>query len=328
MGSNENRNPVDRLRDYVVGALHVGHVRAGDRLPSIRQVAVELGADPRAVARAYRTLAAEGLVEIRDRSGIYAAPQARVADGVLEETAQWAARVLVEGWKRGIAAGGIPEFFRRCAVARRVRCALVESSEDVIAAFTHDLGDYVDVEVVRADSLPPFDPRAESRSERLPAALRDADLVVTTTFHVREVRPLVEALPKPLIVATANADMVAAIERQLRRGGLTVICTDPGFAQRLRTQYADAITPGTPLRVILADDAAAVAALDRAEPVLVTRAAAQRLGDVGLPLVFPHSPTLSAGTATQVAEFLVRFNLEEPAAEAGPPPERSRGPDR
>jgi DNA-binding transcriptional regulator YhcF (GntR family) len=307
---NENRNPEDRLRDLVVSALHLGHVRAGDRLPSIRQAAAETGADPRAVARAYRGLEAEGLVEIRDRSGVYAASQARVGGGVLEETAQWAARVLVEGWKRGIAADAIPEFFRRCAGARPARCALVESSEDVIAAFEHDLRAYVDVVAVRADSLPPFDPRMDPGEVDVPAALRAADLVVTTTFHVREVRPLVEALGKPLIVATVNADLVAAVERQLRRGGLTVVCADAEFAQRLRTQYAEAVTPDTPLRVILADDADAVAALDRTEPVLATRAAVRRLGDVGLPLVFPHSPTLSAGAATQVAEFLVHFNLE------------------
>jgi DNA-binding transcriptional regulator YhcF (GntR family) len=306
---SEKKNPADRLRDHIVSAMHLGHVRAGDRLSSIRQVAGETGADARAVARAYRTLEAEGLVEIRKRSGIYAAPQARVADGLLEETAQWAARVLVEGWKRGIAAAGLPDFFRRCCGGRRARCAFVESSGDVIAAFAHDLRDYVDVEPVWVDSLRPFQAGTGCDEAAAPPALCAADLVVTTAFHLRDVRALADALPRPLIVANVNPEMVAAVERQLRRGGLTVICADPGFGERIRTQYAEVITPETPLRVILADDAARVARLDRAEPVLLTRAARQRLGDVNLPLVFPHGPTLSVSSAMLIAEFLVRFNL-------------------
>lgn len=300
------------LRDRIVSALHVGHLHPGDRLPSIRQVADETGADPRAVARTYRLLQAEGLVEIRERSGVFAAPQTRVGGVMLEETAQWAARVLVEGWKRGIPFAGIPEFFRRCSATRTVRCAFVETVEDVITAFVHDLRESLglDARGVRLDSLPRFPPGTAVRTDHLPRVLLEADLVVTTALHARDVGPLAQALEKPMIAATVNAGMVAAIERQLRTGSLTVVCADPGFGQRIRIQYRDAITPETRLRVIRADDPAGISALDRSEPVLLTRAAHQRTGDVNLPLVFPHSPTVSADSALQIAEFLIRFNLE------------------
>lgn len=67
--------------------------------------------------------------------------------------------------------------------------------------------------------------------------------------------------------------------------------------------------------MIQADDAHGIAALDRGEPVLITRAARQRLGELDLPLVFPHSPTISANSALEIAEFLIRFNLEAESAE-------------
>jgi DNA-binding transcriptional regulator YhcF (GntR family) len=302
----------DQLRDRIVSALHLGHVHAGDRLPSIRQIAGETGEDARAVARAYRTLEAEGLVEVRERSGIYAAPQAHVGGVLLEETAQWAARVLVEAWKRGIAFDDVPKFFGRCTTTRKVRCAFVEESEDVITAFTHDLREHLglDTQPVWLDSLPAVSSTYGARADSIPPALRDADLVVTTAFHAREVTPLADALAKPLIAATVNPNMVAAVEKKLRNGGLTVICVDPRFGRRMRTQYQELVTANNPIRVIYADDAHGLAALDQTERVLLTRAAGQRLGNVHPPVVFPHSPTISSTSALQIAELLIRFNLE------------------
>jgi DNA-binding transcriptional regulator YhcF (GntR family) len=65
----------DRLRDRILNALHLGTLRPGDRLPSIRTLWREMGVDHRVVAQAYRSLEAEGLVEVRGRSGVSVAPQ-------------------------------------------------------------------------------------------------------------------------------------------------------------------------------------------------------------------------------------------------------------
>jgi DNA-binding transcriptional regulator YhcF (GntR family) len=305
------------LRDHIVSSLHLGRLRPGDRLPSIRQVAAETGEDARAVSRAYRALEAEHVVEVRERSGIYAAPQTWGGRVLPRETARWAAGVVVDGWKRGIAVDQTAEFFARCTLRRRVRCAFVEETEDAATAFVHDLREHLGVaaETVWLRDLPKVDPAVPVNLERVPPALRQADLVVTTAFHAHGVAPLAEALGKPLIAATVNADMVAAVKRKLRSGLLTVICVDPGFGSRFALQYQDLVTAGTELRVIHADDRRAIAALPRTEPVLLTRAAHQRLGKLNLPLVFPHSPTISASSALEVVELVIRWNLEEDAAQ-------------
>ncbi|MGQ0815021.1 MAG: GntR family transcriptional regulator [Gemmatimonadota bacterium] len=77
------------LRNQVVGANHTGQLHPGDRLPGLRRTARQFAVNPRTVASAYRDLAAEGLVEIRKRTGVFVAPQQLAGSGILEETTRW-----------------------------------------------------------------------------------------------------------------------------------------------------------------------------------------------------------------------------------------------
>jgi len=109
------------LRESVLSALYLGHLREGDRLPGIREVARATGLNHKVVSRAFRTLTDEGVMEVRDRSGVYVARQ-QWADGELQdETARWLARVLTDAWERRIELADFPELIRegprRCASA-------------------------------------------------------------------------------------------------------------------------------------------------------------------------------------------------------------------
>ncbi|KAB1655335.1 GntR family transcriptional regulator [Pseudoclavibacter chungangensis] len=53
--------------ERIAGAGHV----AGERLPTVRALATTLGVAPGTVAKAYRTLEAEGVIETRGRQGSY-----------------------------------------------------------------------------------------------------------------------------------------------------------------------------------------------------------------------------------------------------------------
>ena len=119
-----NGEQVERhLRYMITGLLHVGRLRGGDLLPSIRSLAREIGADHRMVASAYRALEAEGRVEIRRGSGVYLA--GGMATGcALTETARWLSGVLMEGWNRRVPRGELAALVERCA-ASRVRCACI-----------------------------------------------------------------------------------------------------------------------------------------------------------------------------------------------------------
>lgn len=59
------RQIVDQLRILLVS----GALKAGDQLPTVRQVAGDLGVHHNTVAEAYRQLAEEGWLELRRRRG-------------------------------------------------------------------------------------------------------------------------------------------------------------------------------------------------------------------------------------------------------------------
>lgn len=63
--------PYDQLRMQVVDAVRDGRLAAGAKLPTVRGLADELGLAVNTVAKAYRALEADGVVEGRGRAGTF-----------------------------------------------------------------------------------------------------------------------------------------------------------------------------------------------------------------------------------------------------------------
>jgi DNA-binding transcriptional regulator YhcF (GntR family) len=297
-----------RIRNRIVGEMHLGHLRGGDRLPGVREMARDLDADHRAVAAAYRALAGEGLVEVRGRAGAFVARQERLGGELLSETASWLAGVLSEARRRRIGIPGFPGFVDAYTSAVRLRCACVESNHDSATAFRIELQEEFGLEAVVVP-VPPSFPAADGPVDagRLRTALAGADLVVTTAFHAPEVKPVALALGKAFALLTVHADMVGIIERRLRAGPLTLVLVDPRYAERFAEIYR--VADPARLRVVAADDRAALARIDRSQPVLVTRAARLLLPDLDVPLLLPRYPSISPESTREIAEAIIRLNL-------------------
>jgi GntR family transcriptional regulator len=62
-----------RLRDAIAAAILDGRYRPGDPLPSVRAFAVEQGANPLTVAKAYQGFQDEGLIVVRRGVGMFVA---------------------------------------------------------------------------------------------------------------------------------------------------------------------------------------------------------------------------------------------------------------
>jgi len=74
-----------QLMEQVKHAVETGALRAGDQLPGIRPLAEELVVNPNTVAKAYRELEHEGVIELRHGAGAFIAATAKgrkVADKV------------------------------------------------------------------------------------------------------------------------------------------------------------------------------------------------------------------------------------------------------
>ena len=66
--------PYEQVRAQIADAIESGELAAETRLPTVRQLAGDLGLAVNTVARAYRELEMAGLVETRGRHGSFVAP--------------------------------------------------------------------------------------------------------------------------------------------------------------------------------------------------------------------------------------------------------------
>jgi GntR family transcriptional regulator len=93
----------------------LGTLRAGDPLPSVRQLAADLGVNPNTVKQAYRELEREGVVEVRRGQGTFVTDRAlngaerkRLVRGVAE-------RAVLDAQRHGAAAAELIEAIREIA---------------------------------------------------------------------------------------------------------------------------------------------------------------------------------------------------------------------
>lgn len=61
--------PTDQIRDQIRGLIAAGKLASDERLPSVRQLASDLGVAAGTVAKAYRALEGEGLLTTRVGGG-------------------------------------------------------------------------------------------------------------------------------------------------------------------------------------------------------------------------------------------------------------------
>ena len=65
--------PFEQLRLGIVARVQTGELTAGTKIPTVRALAVQLGLAPNTVARAYRELEQDGVLETRGRLGSFIA---------------------------------------------------------------------------------------------------------------------------------------------------------------------------------------------------------------------------------------------------------------
>jgi len=112
--------PYLQLVHQVRQSLLLGYLRAGDRLPTVKEVAVDLAINPNTVVKAYRQLEHEGLAAGRPGQGTF-------ITGTLASPAVAVSQVLrgsLEKWFRDAAEAGLSD----------------EAITALIAAVRHDLG--------------------------------------------------------------------------------------------------------------------------------------------------------------------------------------------
>jgi DNA-binding transcriptional regulator YhcF (GntR family) len=103
--------PSEQLAQQVRFAVAAGQLTPGDRLPSVRALAVDALVNPNTVGKAWRDLAREGVLESRLGDGVFVAAEAReicvaARDAVLRERIE---RLVADALSAGLSRGGIEE---------------------------------------------------------------------------------------------------------------------------------------------------------------------------------------------------------------------------
>lgn len=86
--------PFEQVRRQLVALVSAGELAPGTRLPTVRRLADDLGLAPNTVARAYRELETDGVIDTRGRLGSFVAAHGSAAERQAQEAAaEYAARI-------------------------------------------------------------------------------------------------------------------------------------------------------------------------------------------------------------------------------------------
>jgi GntR family transcriptional regulator len=257
-----------------------GQIRQGERLPSARLLAQNLGVNRNTVAKAYGLLRDGGLIETRGAAGtvVTAAAVAAPAAAVREE----AQELLAEPVRAALALGLTPDEIGHLALnlglqsaSPDVRVVFAECNDERATSFAKEIAERLHVGV------------EPCLIAELDAVARDCDLLVTTFFHLAEVRRWAREAALPVeTVAVVVAPHVQT---------LVVVAALPPTARvgvRYTTEHQ-----GDQVRDWLADAGPA--------PVVVVPRSGPVPADLDLLVVPQEHPELADGAApgTRVIEF-------------------------
>ena len=294
---------VDTIRGRVLRGLQSGALRTGDRLPASRELASEFESDYRMVIAAYKTLAAEGLVELRPRGGIYVAAIGAPRSGIPPLPESWLADVLTEGIGREIPGPELHEWLRRSVETLRLRAVAIATTLDQGYGLCRELRDDFGLE---SDTLLAESVRGVAE---LPLSLRRADLLVTTEAHSEWGGAVADDLRKRAIVVKVRPELTGGEWALLLRRPVYAVVSSAEFGEMLRRFYAT--VPGIEnLRILVLgrDD---LREIPPEAPTYVTQRARAELGNVRIPgRVLPAARTIAAASAREIFSFIVRANIE------------------
>ena len=227
-----------QVKRKIEALISSGQWEKGRRLPTERALAAELGVSRNTVSLAYRQLEAEGLITSRQGRGTFVAE----ADDIvrLENKRERLARVIDGALEDALSLGAnLDEFLamaeRRVGERRRmlseVRIAFIECNREQLDYFSKELelGTGVKVVPVLTDDL-------HAGNEVARAAVNEADMVVTTFFHLDEVKALFPKRSEDIlgIALDPGIESIVKIARLPKGSKVLLVCISERFAERIQ----------------------------------------------------------------------------------------------
>ncbi|MFI6476581.1 GntR family transcriptional regulator [Nonomuraea sp. NPDC050663] len=225
--------------DQVVFMIEAGELADGDRLPSSRLLAANLGINRNTTARAYTELQRSGYLRSHGRGGmtVRRSAQAREHRAAYEAAATELIGAVQRCLDIGLSADEIAIIAYQQSVHARtthLQVVFVECNEERATFFADELSSEVNATV-----------RPLVLSDLGTGDVAGADLVVTTFFHHAEVRRSVRAmrLPSPpevlAIVAAPHIKTLARLARIPKGHRVGILYSTDDQAEAIRQSLAD-----------------------------------------------------------------------------------------
>lgn len=258
---------LEQARSQLLTALHTGRLGAGDRLPSVRQVAQRNQINLKTAYSIYQRLCSEGYVTLRVGSGAYVADiaQSDLEEAYCHSVLRLLKSNLAEADRLRLGPREYLELVRRLVngpQTRPARVAVIECNEEQINLFAYEISSRTGLAVA-----PLLLQRLEAPDPRVAKELARADYFATTHFHFMEVKGLTAGLGKPLVQLRLNPAFVPSIVEAARRGALLMVVSNADYFPAFRQSL---LRIGTPRAVV-----ERITAVDHSSPGRV-RAAAVR----------------------------------------------------
>lgn len=300
---------VTQIRDQVVTAISVGDLRAGQRLPAVRQLAEFLGINRNTVAQAYRLLENDGHVITRAGGGTIVAgdPDAGVPapPGTLRD-------LVHDAFRHARAAGFSARQFAELAYYESARQdALPVHRIMVIDDYRGEL-DFVcaairrtlPASVVEAVLVPEL--RAADPAE-LRRRLADFDCALVAFYCLENVRPILAAADLPVVAAGIGPSLnsLRRIAEECDGKRVAIVCTEPEGPEHMQAALRRAEITFTldPLHAHAGDPQLA-RVLAECEVVIASQGSADLVRELaGAKPVIPYSRLISEETLATLRSY-------------------------
>lgn len=313
-------NGLERVRAQLITSLHLGNLRPGDRVPSVRRLADLTGMNRKTVHRAYQTLAEEGLLTLRPGSGTFLSDGRREGEDrpLPDELLRVANRCRAEAVSLGIGPEVLAAFLQTCfgPALRGVPIAVIECNREQTGLIAEELHSATGVHA-----------RTVALTELLAEpgrALAGSVAVVTTDCHRAEVEA--RAAGVPVFCVALDRSFPRRLIELGTEGEVVLVVRDRAFApvfHRLLQQMGTPPSTVDRIHVIEPQEARAALAAHEGATVVVSP-----LVERALPWRFPEGRRrlslrwrLAAGA---VDRLRVELAYELALRRAAPSPEALR----
>ena len=214
----------DQLKGQLLSAIYCGKINAGDRLPSLRDLAQDLSVNYKTVRKVYARLAEEGLVEIVAGSGAFLRKKnggesfSKMRRGAIYKLL---GDVCRKAHELGLSDERLIDLLQAYSTGRRLnplRLAVVDDEEEAYI-FSNELEARLGSQAF-AVSLPEADTPAGR------ALLSESDVLLTTSWHMEEVGRLAEVLGKKVLEIKPSHDIYTEILSAAQDHNIGIVIRD------------------------------------------------------------------------------------------------------